>query len=122
LLAFACKGPEAAPPAAKLPQQVKWDPIRAWSGRGSQYLDSFPSEGALRIDWETRLEPGARTPGFLKIFVHSAISGRALAGAIVDHAGAGKGTAYFSEEPRTFFIAVTSEDVDWKVSAYERVR
>jgi hypothetical protein len=54
--------------------------------------------------------------------VHSAISGRPLAGAIVDHTGAGKGTAYFSEEPRTFFVAVTSEDLEWKVSLFERLQ
>ncbi len=106
LLSSPCKGPEAAPPARQSQEQIQWEAIRSWSGRSSQYLDSFPAEGALRIDWEAKPESGARTPGDLKIFVHSAISGRALAGAIVDQAGAGKGTAYFSEEPRTFFVAV----------------
>ncbi len=122
MLSSACKGPEAAPPARQSQEQIQWEAIRTWSGRGSQYLDSFPAEGALRIDWEAKPESGAKTPGELKIFVHSAISGRSLAGAIVDHSGVGKGTAYFSEEPRTFFVAVTSEDLEWKVSVFERLR
>jgi hypothetical protein len=52
--------------------------------------------------------------------VHSAISGRPLAAAILDHRGEGKGTTYFSEEPRVFFLNVTSSDVEWKISVFER--
>lgn len=122
LLASACKGPEAAPPAKQSQEKIQWEAIRTWSGRGSQYLDSFPAEGALRIEWDAKREVGAKTPGNIQIVVHSAISGRALAGPVVDHAGAGKGIAYFSEEPRTFFVSVISEDLDWKVSVSERLR
>ena len=87
-----------------------------WSGRGTQQLDSFQSDiGALRIDWETSRFAGATGPGGLKIVVHSAISGRPLAAPIPDQRGEGKGTVYFSEEPRVFFMEVTSTDVDWKI-------
>lgn len=58
----------------------------------------------------------------MKIVVHSAISGRPLAAAVVDHQGEGKGTAYVSEEPRVFFAEVSSQDVEWTVTISERLR
>jgi hypothetical protein len=126
LVAAACN---EAPPAASAArreapaaQSPEWEHIRTWSGRGSQYLDSFPSEGALRVEWETKREPGAKTPGSFEVVFHSAISGRPLAGPTVDHTGEGKGVAFFSEEPRVFFVSVTSEDLEWKISVSERVR
>jgi hypothetical protein len=69
-----------------------------------------------------RLRVPLRRPGGLKIVVHSAISGRPLAAPILDQRGEGKGTVYFSEEPRVFFMEVTSADVDWKISVSERLR
>jgi hypothetical protein len=51
-----------------------------------------------------------------------AISGRPLAAAVVDQRGEGKGTAYFSEEPRVFFMEVTSQAVEWTIAISERVR
>jgi hypothetical protein len=66
--------------------------------------------------------PAATAAGWLKIVVHSAISGRPLAAPVVDERGEGKGIAYFSEEPRVFFMEVTSEDVEWKIVVSERVR
>jgi len=66
--------------------------------------------------------PGASAPGSLKIVVHSAISGRPLAAPVLDQRGEGKGTAYFSEEPRVFFMEVTSTEVEWKIGVAERVR
>ena len=92
-------------------------------GRGDQQLDSFQSDsGALRIEWEAKRVPGASAPGSLKIVVHSAISGRPLSAPILEHRGEGTGTAYVSEEPRVFFMEVTSADVDWKIGVAERVR
>ena len=76
----------------------------------------------MKVEWEARQTPGVQTPGTLKIVFHSAISGRPLAAPTVDHPGEGKGVAYFGEEPRVFFIAVTSDGVDWKISLSERVR
>jgi hypothetical protein len=78
--------------------------------------------GSLRIEWESKREADAKTPGSLKILVHSAISGRPLDAPIVDHAGEGKGVAYFSEEPRVFFVSVVAEDLEWKINVAERVR
>ena len=92
-------------------------------GRGDQQLDSFQSDsGALRIEWEAKQAAGAPSTGSLKVVVHSSISGRPLAAPVVDHSGDGKGTAYFSEEPRVFFLNVSAKDVDWKIAVSERVR
>jgi hypothetical protein len=101
---------------------IQWEPINRWSGRGSRHLDSFPSEGALRIEWETKRSDGATGEGALAIVMHSAISGRPLGPAVVDHRGEGKGIAYVSEEARVFFMNVTSTDVEWSIAVSERVR
>ena len=65
--------------------------------------------------------PGACAPGWLKSS-SIAPSADATGAAVVDQRGRGKGTSYFSEEPRVFFLEVTSEDVEWKITVSERVR
>jgi hypothetical protein len=124
VLAFAasCGAPALPPANSRSQEQIQWESIRSWSGRGSQQLDSFPSEGTLRIEWEAKRVPAATAAGWLKIIVHSAISGRPLAAPVVDQRGEGQGIAYFSEEPRVFFMEVTSEDVEWRIAVSERVR
>lgn len=123
LLISAC-GVAPPTPAAKAQQEpIAWNTIRTWSGTGDRQLDSFTSDtGALRIVWEAKRVAGATGPGSLKIVVHSAISGRPLAAAAVDHQGEGTGTAYVSEEPRVFFTVVNARDVDWKFTISERLR
>ena len=118
----ACGAPPA-PNDSTSQGTIQWEPITEWSGHGEQQLDSFLSDsGALRIEWEAKRMAGATAPGSLKIVVHSAISGRPLAASVVDQRGEGKGTAYFSEEPRVFFLDVNSEGLDWKIVVSERVR
>ena len=122
-MAVSCGAPPSAQIESKSPGEIQWEPIKHWSGRGTQQLDSFQSDsGALRINWETSRFAGASGPGGLKIVVHSAISGRPLAAPILDQRGEGRGTVYFSEEPRVFFMEVTSTDIDWKISVSERTR
>jgi len=124
ILIASCGGaPPPTPADANSRGHIQWEPIASWSGRGRQQLDSFQSDsGALRIEWEAKRTPSATGQGSLKIIVHSAISGRPLAAAVLDHQGEGKGTAYFGEEPRVFFLDVTSTDVEWKIAVSERVR
>jgi hypothetical protein len=118
-----CAGAPRPSQDSKSQGVVQWESIASWSGRGRQQLDSFQSDsGALRIEWEAKRTPGATGAGSLKIIVHSAISGRPLAAAVLDHQGEGKATAYFSEEPRVFFLDITSTDVEWKIAVSERVR
>ncbi|MSO56275.1 MAG: hypothetical protein EXQ55_05040 [Acidobacteria bacterium] len=123
VLGSACGGPPPAPAANAQQEDVIWSTLRTWSGSGDEQLDSFTSDtGALRIAWEAKRVADAAGPGSLKIVVHSAISGRPLAAAVVDHQGEGKGTAYVSEEPRVFFAEVSSQDVEWTVTISERLR
>lgn len=122
-LGLSCGAPPATPPDSRAQGVIQWEPIKRWSGRGDQQLDSFQSDsGALRIEWEAKRTAGATAAGSLRIVPHSAISGRPLGAAVVDQRGEGKGTAYFSEEPRVFFMEVTSADVEWTIAVSERVR
>ena len=80
--------------------------------------DPFISDtGSLRLTWKTSNEsvPGA---GVFRVTVHSDVSGRPLLLA-VDARGARQDVAYVSEDPRSFFLAVESANVDWTVTAAE---
>ena len=122
-LSVACATPPPPQADSRSDEPIQWEPIRTWTGRGDQLLDSFQSDsGALKIDWEAKHVPGAGAEGSLKLIVHSAISGRPLAAPILDHRGEGKGTTYFSEEPRVFFLNVSGQDIDWKIAVSERTR
>ena len=82
--------------------------------------DPFISDtGSLRLRWETTNEaaPGS---GSFRVTVHSDVSGRPLILA-VDARGVGRDTAYVIEDPRSFFLAVESANVDWTVAADEGV-
>jgi hypothetical protein len=75
--------------------------------------------GSLRLRWETRNETAPGT-GLFRVTVHSDVSGRPLVLA-VDTRGVGRDTAYVSEDPRPFFLAVESANLDWTVTAEEGV-
>jgi hypothetical protein len=82
--------------------------------------DPFISNtGSLRLRWETRNEAAPGT-GTFRVTLHSDVSGRALVLA-VDARGAGQDTAYVNEDPRSFFLAVESANLDWTVAADEGV-
>jgi len=116
-LAFAsCR--EEAPPAGE--PAVVWRPLGSWSGRGSMQTDAFISDtGSMRLRWETRNE-SAPGRGFFRVTVHSDVSGRPLIEAVDVH-GAGSATTYVTEDPRPFFLAVESANLDWSVAAEEAV-
>ena len=123
LFLCACAGAPRQSQASRSQETIQWEPIKKWSGRGDQQLDSFQSDsGALRIEWEANVPAGSSDAGSLRVVVHSSISGRPLAAPVIDHQGAGKGTAYFSEEPRVFFLNVSSENLEWELAVSERVR
>jgi hypothetical protein len=56
----------------------------------------------------------------LRIIVHSDVSGRPLLTA-VDRRGAGKDVTYITEDPRTFFLVIESEDLEWSVEVAEGI-
>ncbi len=117
LLCGSCR--REVPPRAVEPAVV-WRPLGSWSGRGSMQTDAFISDtGSMRLRWETRNE-SAPGKGFLRVIVHSDVSGRPLVEAVDVH-GVGGATAYVTEDPRPFFLAVESANLDWSVAAEEAV-
>jgi hypothetical protein len=106
-----------APPAAQ-PAAVVWRAVGSWSGRGSMQTEPFISDtGSLRLRWETRNEAAPGT-GMFRVTVHSDVSGRSLLLAI-DARGVGRDVTYVSEDPRSFFLAVESTNLDWTLAADE---
>jgi hypothetical protein len=82
--------------------------------------DPFISDtGSLRLRWETRNEAAPGT-GTFRVTLHSDVSGRPLVLAI-DARGAGRNTTYVSEDPRSFFLAIESTNLDWTIAADEGV-
>ena len=91
----------------------------AWSGRGVMQTEAFISTtGTLRVQWETRNEDAAGKGAF-SVMLHSGVSGRSLA-SVVEHHGAGRDTAYVSEDPREFFFVVDAKHLDWSVDRRRR--
>jgi hypothetical protein len=116
LVSPSCRG-EA--PRARTPAVV-WRKLGSWSGHGSMQTEPFISDtGSLRLRWETRNEAAPGT-GTFRVTVHSDVSGRPLVLA-VDARGVGRDDTYVSEDPRPFFLAVESANVDWTVAADEAV-
>jgi hypothetical protein len=108
-----------APAKPKTPL-VGWRHITDFSGRGSTQTESFNIEATQwRIKWETK---GDTTPstGTLLLMVNSAVSGRPIALG-VEHNGNGKGIAYVTEDPRFYYLVITSENLDWSFSVDEEV-
>ena len=114
--AASCGGEVSSPRS----QTVVWRKLGTWSGRGPMQTDPFISNtGSLRLRWETTNE---KTPGSgtFRVTLHSDVSGRPLLVA-VDTRGVGGDTAYVTEDPRSFFLAVESANLDWSVAAEEGV-
>jgi hypothetical protein len=106
-------------PRARTPTVV-WRTLGSWSSHGSMQTEPFISDtGSLRLRWETRHEAPPGT-GTFRVTVHSDVSGRPLVLA-VDVRGAGQNTTYVSEDPRSFFLAVESANLDWTLAADEAV-
>ena len=109
----------AEAPRARTPAVV-WRALGSWSGRGPMQTEPFISDtGSLRLRWQTRNETASGT-GIFRLTVHSDVSGRALVLA-VDARGVGGDTTYVTEDPRSFFLAVESANLDWTVAADEAV-
>lgn len=117
LLLLGCR---AEPKQESQPPLVGWRPIGSWSGSGTTQTESFDiASGQFRVKWETKNEapPGA---GRFKLTANSAVSGRFIA-PVVEHRGAGRGTAYVTDDPRMFYLLIESSGVEWTVSVEEGV-
>jgi hypothetical protein len=106
-------------PPAPPPEDITiWQRRGAWTGRGLTQTEPFISTtGFLRLTWEAR---GASAPnaGTFRLIVHSDVSGRPLL-VVVDRHGPGHDVAYVTEDPRTFFLVIESENLDWSVEVAE---
>jgi hypothetical protein len=116
---FSLPGCNSAPAKPKTPL-VGWRHIADFSGRGSTQTESFNIESTQwRIKWETKADTNPSTGTFL-LMVNSAVSGRPIALG-VEHNGNGKGIAYVTEDPRYYYLVITSENLDWSFSVDEEV-
>jgi hypothetical protein len=109
--------PRQLPPAET---PTRWQELGVWSGRGNRQTESFEvTTGALRVIWQTR---GERSPdeGRFRVSLHSAISGRSLQ-TIVDVRGAGGSTVNFEDDPRTSYLEIESQNLEWSVRLEEVV-
>jgi hypothetical protein len=114
--AMAGAGCRAKPPASHT--ETIWQRLGTWSGHGQLQTESFNGDsGALRIRWTAS---HSTSDGTFQLTVHSAISGRPM-GVVVDHAGDGDGTAYFTDDPHVFFAVVDSKDLDWTFTVEQPV-
>jgi hypothetical protein len=105
----------AEPAAATL-----WRSLGTWSGRGNRQTESFDvTSGAMRLAWETHGE-GAAGTGWLRVSLHSAISGRPLQ-VIVDTRGIDSDTTRLVADPRVAYLLIESERVDWRLTLEEGV-
>jgi hypothetical protein len=99
---------------------IVWRSVGTWSGRGNRQTESFDvTTGALRLRWEAR-GAGGSGQGRFRVTLHSSISGRPLQ-VFVDHTGAGGDTAYAEDEPRTSYLVIESEQVEWSAVLEEAV-
>jgi hypothetical protein len=109
----------AAPPQ-RIEELTVWQPRGKWTGRAGQQTDPFISTtGQLRIAWEARRTLAA-TAGTFRIVLHSDVSGRPLLVA-VDRRGPGQDVTYVSEDPRSFFLVIESDGLDWSVEVAEGI-
>jgi len=105
-------------PAAASRKETYWRKVGTWSGHDRLQTESWPGDtGAMRIRWNTS---HSREGGVFQLTIHSAISGRPMQ-TVVDQAGDGEGTAYFSDDPRAFFAVVDSKNIDWTFTIEEPV-
>jgi hypothetical protein len=105
-------------PAAASRRDTFWRKVGTWSGRNQTQTESWPGDtGAMRIRWSTT---HAAADSAFELTIHSAISGRPIQ-TVVEHAGDGEGTAFFSDDPRVFFAVVDSRNLDWTFTIEEPV-
>lgn len=98
---------------------VTWQRIGSWSGRGNGQTTTFLMERhEWRLNWEAKSEAGGDAS--LTVRVHSADSGRVLDVPLED-VQLGAGSVKMVQEPRVFYISVEAGDLEWLLSADERI-
>lgn len=90
-----------------------------WQGRGHQTIGHVSESGRFRIQWHVTDDASSEI-GVFKMTVHSAVSGRPLQ-TVVDHRGAGEGTALFEDDPRLYNLMVESAHVEWSFTVEDLI-
>jgi hypothetical protein len=109
------------PHQTKHTETIVWRPIGTWSGEGNMLTESFVSDtGTLRVRWETRSR-GNDGRGRFRLTVHSGVSGRLIATAADEQGGDGSGQEFVRDDPRMYYAAVESADLDWRFGIEEGV-
>lgn len=116
-----CADVEERPDLAPAITTTLWHSLGSWSDRGNRQTESFDvTTGALRVAWETLDQSTASTPGWLRVSLHSSISGRPLQ-TIINTQGSGSDTTLVAAGPRVAFLRIESEDVRWQITLEEGV-
>lgn len=105
---------ELNPPKPQ-PRRTVWKTMETWSGRGNQLTGNFDmSIYTWRVHWKTSHDTAPGKSHF-SVEVNSAVSGRDLS-QLVSHDGTGEGYAEVTDDPRLYYLAITSNDLDWTVT------
>lgn len=119
LFVSACSS--GAPHQAKHTETIVWRPLGTWSGQGNVLTESFVSDtGTLRVRWETRSR-GDNGRGSFRLTVHSGVSGRLIATVAEERGGGGNGQDIVTDDPRMYYAAVESADLDWRFGIEEGI-
>src|SRR5262245_31056730 len=120
--ALGLAGCESQPPPAGKPSARGWGQVVGTrSGQDNQHLETFPIEHfTWRVKWETKNESPAGA-GRFHVTANSGDSGRILA-EVADVKGIDKDVTYITELPHRYYFVVTSENVDWTLTAEEAIQ
>jgi hypothetical protein len=118
--ALLCGGCNELNPPRPKPRVVIWKQMESWSGRGSSQTGTFDMGMAQwRVKWQTTNQtPGEK--GKFVMTVNSGVSGRPLA-QLVDHEGTGEGYGYVNDDPRSYYLVIDSNNLDWTVSVEQSI-
>lgn len=100
---------------------MRWNALGAWSGHRGRQTESFDiTTGSLRLTWDARRDqvPLDRDSAYLRVSLHSAISGRVLE-TVTDTRGPGAGTIRLAAQPRVAYLLVESGGLEWSVTLEE---
>jgi len=111
-------GDDEASPTEAAAARTGWRPLGSWSGAGELQTGSFDvTTGSLRLIWAAE-DGDADTTGWLRVSLHSAISGRPLQ-TVVDVTGPGADTVLVASSPRVAYLLIESRGMRWRAVLQE---
>lgn len=99
---------------------VTWKRLGSWSGRGDGQTTTFFTERhEWRLNWEAKAATGD-DESRLTVKAHSGDSGRVL-DVPLDAVPPGAGSVRMVQDPRVFYLSIEAGDLEWSLSADERI-